>query len=140
MYNLNPLTPMAFPYYLSLFTKFTPWPMIMSMERSSGGKLNQSSGSNACRSRALTIRTLQPLLAFLSSSVHFGTKKVTDTLGCLANCIANSRFMVDRPPLEDFHSSARRVTCNLLLDMFLETQFSIHCNFSVGVMAFTANE
>ena len=61
---------------------FTPWPMIMPMERSSGGKLNQSSRSYACRPRALTIRTLQLLLEFLSSSVHSETKKVTDTLGC----------------------------------------------------------
>ena len=39
---------------------------------------------------------------------------MTDKLGCLANSIANSLFMVDRPPLEDFHSSAKSVICNIV--------------------------
>ena len=41
--------------------------------------------------------------------MNFGTKKLTEVLESLANCMANSLFMVDRPPLEGFHSLANNV-------------------------------
>ena len=95
--------------------------MTTSTTRSLGGKLNQSSGSlNPTRSFASMILILCLPAAILSSSVHFGTKIVTATWGCLASPIANSLLKVDRPPLEDFHSSAKSVICNFLPDITME--------------------
>jgi len=45
---------------------------------------------------------------------------VTATLGCLASCIATSLFMVDRPPLQDFRSSAKSVIRNFPLDITMK--------------------
>ena len=63
--------------------------------------------------------TLWMQAALLSSSEHFGTKKLTDTLGYLANCMVNSLFAVDRPPLEDFHSLAKCVMRSVVPDIAL---------------------
>ena len=45
-------------------------------------------------------------LVFITQ-LHFGTKKLTEVLESLANCMASSLFMVDRPPLEDVHALAK---------------------------------
>lgn len=50
--------------------------------------------------------------ALLSSSpqADFGTKRVTLTSAWLAKSMARCRFIVDKPPLDEFHSLAKSIT------------------------------
>ena len=61
---------------------------------------------------ASRMEMLWHLAALLSSSPHSnsGTRMVTSTFASFAKCIARVLFTVDKPPLDDPHSFARRVT------------------------------
>ena len=59
------------------------------------------------------------LSAFLfpsSEQESCGTKRVTFTCSCWANSVASSLLKVDKPPLDESHSLATRVTLKAVLD------------------------
>ena len=51
-----------------------------------------------------------------SEQENCGTKMVTFTCSCWASSVASSLFMVDKPPLNESHSLANRVTLSAVLD------------------------
>lgn len=84
------------------------------MMRSLGGKLYQSRGSKPGSFSASLMRTLlfQAVLLSSSEQLNFGTRKVTSISLRLASSMASCRLMVDKPPIDDPHSLAKRVTLN----------------------------
>ena len=45
------------------------------------------------------------------------SKRVTSRCMCSANSIASCLFMVDKPPIDELHSLAKRVTLNAVSDL-----------------------
>ena len=86
-----------------------------SMVRSSGGELSQSRGSSKPGSLSTSLMKTLWLSAVLfpsSEQENCGTKRVTFTFSCWANSVASSLLKVDKPPLDESHSLANRVTLN----------------------------
>ena len=86
-----------------------------SMVRSSGGELSQSRGSSKPGSLSASLMKTLWLSAVLfpsSEQENYGTKRVTFTCSRWANSVASFLLKVDKPPLDESHSLANRVTLN----------------------------
>ena len=89
------------------------------MARSPCGKHNHSRESKPGRSTASLIVMLWLFANLLSSEqADCGTKKVASTCMCCVSFLASSLFIVDKPPLHESHSLAKRVTFKTFLDIF----------------------
>ena len=95
MHNLDPLTVVAFPNYLRLFSKFhMTLTLTTSMFMSFRGNVKQSIGSNPGRCGASNIITLWLRAILLSSSLQLGTRKLTATFGLGRAIMAARRVTV----------------------------------------------